>query len=885
MRRKRMKNKNKPLLTASIILIVLMSLSAIPHQPKANAGTGRRVDLFTQKTPYNGIGPNQTSDTFEPQELVILYALLTYNEEPVPNKLAAFEVKGPPNPIQNITVIGYSVTNGSGIAEFSFRIPWPPEYAEQIVFGTWYAIVTIDIAEVVVVDTVTFRVGWIVRIISLTTLNDQLQPQTSFLRQTTVVFGVTVENIANTSKPATITIDVRDVEDYPIIHIELDNLVIQPGESYLQASSQILASARIGQARAEAIAHTAPPSSGGRPYSPAVYAIFEIITRDITIISLVPSKTVAQIGEAISIVMTVRNKGNQTESFDVSTYFNQTLIEEKHVSDLPPSTETQVIFNWNTSGLQEGDYVISGVADPVEGEIEVDDNRYVDGTVRLYLYPPSLVHDVAVTFVNAQPSEVEIGDPVQITVRLKNLGSIPESFNVIILYDSFPITTLHVDFLAPNAEQNLTSIWDTSGMNEGGYTIKAFIPALPDEQNIANNWYNDGIVWIRTQHPPAKIHDIAVIAVNASTYQAYIGDVIGITVKAANLGDFAETSNITVFANMSKIGTRDLLYLEAKSNITLNFFWNTTNMNPGIYKIWAFADYVLGETNTDNNLFIDGMITLETPSAQNIHDIAVVSVQPDRRSVFAGETVTISVRVRNKGITTESFNVTLFYDSSLVPIQKTTVYLLPPGEERILIFQWNTSNIEEGNHTLSAYAEPVPGETYVEDNWFIDGTVEVFTHDIAVVFLSCEPTDVKAGENTTIEITVLNLGSTSETFNLTALYDSNVIRVIHVESLASHASRTITVEWNTTNVRPGIYTLSADASIVEGEMNIENNHLTDGTVTIRPSLEISFWTLAIPFLVGLLLILLLLLLLYYRRKPKAIPAATSRYVILGHPHI
>ncbi|PIU58909.1 hypothetical protein COS86_07025, partial [Candidatus Bathyarchaeota archaeon CG07_land_8_20_14_0_80_47_9] len=383
----------------------------------------------------------------------------------------------------------------------------------------------------------------------------------------------------------------------------------------------------------------------------------------------------------------------------------------------------------------------------------------------------------------------------------------------------------------------------------------------------------------------------AITAVYASTYQAYAGDNVGITVEAANLGDFDETTNVTAYANMSKIDTRNSLHLGAHSNTTLSFTWNTSNMNPGNYTIWAFADYVPGETNLDDNLFIDGIVTLQAPPVHCIHDVAVISVQPQSQSIFIGQELTVFVTVKNKGNSTESFNVTLYYDSN--PLQKITVYSLPPTNEQTLTFQWDTSNIEPGTYTISAYAEPVLEETNLANNWFEDGTVEVkkpqpsITRDVAVVFLSANPIEVEAGENATIMVTVVNLGSMPESFNTTVYYNSNVIQVIPLASLIPYVPETMTIGWNTKNVKPGVYTISANATILEGETNTANNSLKDGNVTIKPPLEIPYWALLIPFLIGLAILALLLLLLRRRKKKKKQekPVTTSRYIILSHPHI
>lgn len=42
----------------------------------------------------------------------------------------------------------------------------------------------------------------------------------------------------------------------------------------------------------------------------------------------------------------------------------------------------------------------------------------------------------------------------------------------------------------------------------------------------------------------------------------------------------------------------------------------------------GFADTVLGEIDTANNVLVDDKVTLLAPPISYIHDIAVVSVQP-----------------------------------------------------------------------------------------------------------------------------------------------------------------------------------------------------------------------------------------------------------------
>jgi len=380
------KRAHKTIPVAMILpIIVAASMFLYTGPASVSAKSGAVIDVFTQKIP-SGKGINQSSDAFEPQELVVLYALVTYNEAPVANKLVGFQVNGPPNQFQSIRIVGSSVTNESGIAQFSFRIPWPSENPEKIVFGEWFVLATVEISQQVVVDTLTFRVGWIIKITNIATLYAELKPQTRFLRLDVIVFNLTVENIALTNRSSTITIDVQDAAGYPIIHSELTNLVLQPGENYVLSSSQIPITATIGLATVSAAAYTVPPESGGVLYSPAIASTFDIITRDIAVTAVIPSKTIVQRGEVDEITVKVKNKGNETESFNVTVYYDNVSIDKKYVSNLAPSMETQILFEWNTSDVLPGNYRITAVAGPVKGEIEIYDNTYVDGAVAIMPY-------------------------------------------------------------------------------------------------------------------------------------------------------------------------------------------------------------------------------------------------------------------------------------------------------------------------------------------------------------------------------------------------------------------------------------------------------------------------------------------------------------------
>lgn len=182
---------------------------------------GPDIDVYTEKG-GEGKGCDKTtgeeygedplwtamSDAFGPQEEVTVCAKITYNDEPVENKLVAFEIV---DPEINIIAVRSGATNSEGIACVTFRIPWTGVSAEEL-FGAWLIVATVDIAEETVMDKCRFRYGYIVSIIGI-----DLDP-TALHKDEVLTVTVTLANIAFTSKDVVITVVLYDECGVPINH-------------------------------------------------------------------------------------------------------------------------------------------------------------------------------------------------------------------------------------------------------------------------------------------------------------------------------------------------------------------------------------------------------------------------------------------------------------------------------------------------------------------------------------------------------------------------------------------------------------------------------------------------------------------------------------------
>lgn len=116
-----------------------------------------------------------------------------------------------------------------------------------------------------------------------------------------------------------------------------------------------------------------------------------------------------------------------------------------------------------------------------------------------------------------------------------------------------------------------------------------------------------------------------------------------------------------------------------------------------------------------------------------------------------------------------------------------------------------------------------------------DGFFATLIRDVAIVFVNItSPNIVYPGRIVTIDVVAMNRGNmTTETFDVTLHYDSNVIGTQTV-TLAPWTNITLTFVWNTTGLTPcNNFTIWAEASPVPYEINLANNVFYDGWVKIK----------------------------------------------------
>jgi len=256
-------------------------------------------------------------------------------------------------------------------------------------------------------------------------------------------------------------------------------------------------------------------------------------------------------------------------------------------------------------------------------------------------------------------------------------------------------------------------------------------------------------------------------------------------------------------------------------------------------------------------------------------NIAIKAVTPYPTQVDggSGDPIYVNVTVGNTGSFNETgINVAAYYDENEIGTE--TGISLDKGTDKTFTFMWNTTGVSVGKYTLSANATILEGEINTDDNTRVYGIVTVSGINIAIISVETSVSNAYLGHNVSVIVTVENQGTEVANFNVTAYYQMvgteghGEIGKKIITGLGYKESKALQFEWDTAGLELGEYTLSANATILEGEINTDDNTRTkEGTLRLVPAPEQSFFTPAVSIgIIAAIIIVGSATLFYIRRK-------------------
>ncbi len=170
---------------------------------------------------------------------------------------------------------------------------------------------------------------------------------------------------------------------------------------------------------------------------------------------------------------------------------------------------------WNNVSIT--DYLVSSVFTiRFKGETETGDalrdSWQIDSTLLHTWAEVYVQHDIGIVSITSSATEVAMGQIINITAIVENVGNAIETFNVTLYYDNNIIGTQTVIDLAPNTNKTLTFVWNTSNVTPDiSYTIKAEADVLLEETDIDDNTYIGDVVSVKSQLGSTPVNWIAIL--------------------------------------------------------------------------------------------------------------------------------------------------------------------------------------------------------------------------------------------------------------------------------------------------------------------------------------------------------------------------------------
>ena len=191
-------------------------------------------------------------------------------------------------------------------------------------------------------------------------------------------------------------------------------------------------------------------------------------------------------------------------------------------------------------------------------------------------------------------------------------------------------------------------------------------------------------------------------------------------------------SNGNIFYHNNFLATSQLTILTSGNNTWSNGYpsggnyWS--NYVGADVKSGANQDQSGSDGIGDTPYIIDGNNTDHYPlmkpwTAKSGHCVAVISVVTAKTVIGQGFGCNVTVTVADEGEYNESFSVAAY--ANTIGIGTQQVSGLNSSCQMVLNFAWSTTGLTYGKYTISAYAQPVAGQTDMSGIDFTLGTVTV----------------------------------------------------------------------------------------------------------------------------------------------------------------
>ena len=396
----------------------------------------------------------------------------------------------------------------------------------------------------------------------------------------------------------------------------------------------------------------------------------------------------AMVGQSVKVWVEVRNDGPVAMNIPVQLTASSSNVESQtRTARVQPGETARVEFTWKTSDYEPGAHTLEAAVQLPENVTEGKTSAELQ-----FLLTPSVI-TATVLDISASPEAPRVGEPVTITVTVRNDGIVAANIPVTLRFpsdDKQPETrSLRID---PGATGTIAFTWRTGRYEPGMHDFRLEVASTPP----ATREFTVELL------PP--IVNVAIVGMGSDPSESAVkGQVVKIWVDVINNGPSALNVPVQLaFPSDEKRPERNSTRIEPGQTARVEFTWKTSNYGAGEHLLTAtlMAERNITELATSATL----QIRLVSPRlAASIVDISWRPASP-----VIGEPVSITVAVRNNGSVAANIPVTLYFPSGNRQPQ-TKRPRVAPGAVGSADFTWRTSRYEPGDHLFRVQIPGVAG--------------------------------------------------------------------------------------------------------------------------------------------------------------------------------
>lgn len=402
-------------------------------------------------------------------------------------------------------------------------------------------------------------------------------------------------------------------------------------------------------------------------------------------------------GEEITFSVSVKNRGGAVAApCRLVCYVDDVASGYQDIAQVGPGITVSKDFVWMST---EGSHTIELVIDTNDTVNEFDETN----NSRTVLLPPP---DLTIQELTWSPSDAGVGDNVTLTATVTNQGSGEARVNQLTFYvDGMIVATVDLPKIAAGQTVSRSCEWTVEA-------VKHYLRIYVDEGNQiteSDETNNEKEIVFSPRSA-----DLICESVSWAMENALIDNEVSFNITIKNQGNYrAEPSNLTYFIDGLLIESQEIEAIEPGETTTI-LLVKTVEAGLHTFGILVDPEDIVAENDETNN-------EMELPFSTMAPDLMVKNITFSPLTAVAGDTITITVKLENRGRDTAknpSLDLRINGNSlGSVDIEEITV-----GD---IITQDYTWIAEEGTHEFSAFIDLK--EIILENNEDNNVTLKTFT--------------------------------------------------------------------------------------------------------------------------------------------------------------